>query len=42
MPTQLRLMAVLAHPDDEALALGRRASAACMHPVEVRPFEGLA
>ena len=27
---------------DEALALGRRASAACMHPVEVRPFEGLA
>jgi hypothetical protein len=27
---------------DEALELGRRASAACMHPVEVRPFEGLA
>ena len=27
---------------DEALELSRRASAACMHPVEVRPFEGMA
>jgi hypothetical protein len=27
---------------DEALEQARRASAACMHPVEVRPFEGLA
>jgi hypothetical protein len=26
---------------DEALDLGRRASAACMHPVEIRPFEGV-
>ena len=27
---------------DEALELGRRASAACKRPVEIRPFEGLA
>ncbi|HEX2895932.1 MAG TPA: YciI family protein [Marmoricola sp.] len=26
---------------DEALAVGRRASEACMHPVEIRPFEGV-
>jgi hypothetical protein len=26
---------------DEALDLGRRASAACMHPVEIRAFEGV-
>jgi hypothetical protein len=26
---------------DEALDLARRASAACIHPVEVRPFEGV-
>jgi len=26
---------------DEALELGRRASAACLHPVEIRPFEGV-
>jgi hypothetical protein len=25
---------------DEALTLATRASAACLHPVEVRPFEG--
>jgi hypothetical protein len=25
---------------DEALELARRASGACMHPVEVRPFQG--
>jgi hypothetical protein len=25
---------------DEALDLGRRASAACMHPVEIRVFQG--
>ena len=25
---------------DEALDLARRASAACLHPVEVRPFQG--
>jgi hypothetical protein len=27
---------------DEALELARRGSAACMRPIEVRPFEGLA
>jgi len=27
---------------DEALAQAAKASEACMHPVEVRPFEGLA
>lgn len=27
---------------DEALELGRRASAACMHPVEIRAFDGVA
>jgi hypothetical protein len=26
---------------DEALDLGRRASEACMHPVEIRAFEGV-
>jgi hypothetical protein len=26
---------------DEALEVGRRASAACMHPVEIRAFQGL-
>ena len=26
---------------DEALELARRASEACVHPVEVRPFEGV-
>ena len=26
---------------DEALAVGRQASEACMHPVEIRPFEGV-
>ena len=25
---------------DEALEIGRRASEACVHPVEIRPFEG--
>ncbi len=26
---------------DEALEVGRRASAACMHPVEIRAFQGI-
>ncbi|RNM13857.1 YciI family protein [Nocardioides pocheonensis] len=26
---------------DEALDIARRASAACMHPVEIRPFQGV-
>ena len=26
---------------DEALEIGRRASIACMHPVEIRPFQGI-
>ena len=26
---------------DEALEVGRQASEACMHPVEIRPFEGV-
>ena len=26
---------------DEALDLARRASAACLHPVEIRPFQGV-
>lgn len=26
---------------DEAIEVGRRASAACMHPVEIRAFEGV-